>query len=345
MEIIKAGLLDTFQDRGRYGYAHLGVGSGGCMDRLAGRLANMLVGNNKAEAVLEMHFPAPMLHFVKGATIALTGGNFSAIANGVALPLNRRIDLPPGAKLQFTQKQTGQRCYLGVAGGWQLEKVLGSYSTHLKAGFGGWQGRALKNGDYIPLRKPTELLNGTDMVISKWFVYTDLFYVKGPIRVIPGPEWEWLSHAAKKTLLNEGFTISRHSDRMGYHLKSPRTGAHPAQMIIGDSMWQLKNNKNEHIKGPAIQSEKKEELLSSGVQPGTIQLLPNGNPLLLMADCQTTGGYPRILQVAMVDMPRLAQMGAGELLNFEIIDVQKAADLLQVQLKSMQSLPNAISLL
>lgn len=315
MEIIKAGILDSFQDRGRYGYAHLGVGAGGCMDRLAGRLANILVGNENGEAVLEMHFPAPMLHFVKGATIALTGGNFSAIANGVALPLNRKIDLPPGAKLQFTQKQTGQRCYLGVAGGWQLSKVLGSYSTHIKAGFGGWQGRSLKTGDHIPLRN-SHVLIGTDPVISKWFVYTDLFYGKGPIRVVPGPEWDWLSYAAKKTLLNDGFTISRHSDRMGYHLN-----------------------------GPVIQSEKKDELLSSAVLPGTLQLLPNGNPLLLMADCQTTGGYPRILQVAMVDMPRLAQMGAGELLQFEIIDVNRAADLLQVQLNSMQSIPNAISLL
>jgi antagonist of KipI len=315
MEVVKAGILDTFQDRGRYGYAHFGVGAGGCMDRLAGQLANMLMGNEKGEAVLEMHFPAPMLHFVKGATIALTGGNFSAIANGVALPLNRRIDIPPGAKLQFTQKQTGQRCYLGVAGGWQLEKVLGSYSNHLKAGFGGWQGRALRKGDYIPLRKPP-LLISTEIVISKWFIYTDLFYAKGPIRVVPGPEWDWLSYAAKKILLNDGFTITRRSDRMGYHLK-----------------------------GPVIQSEKKEELLSSGVLPGTVQLLPNGNPLLLMADCQTTGGYPRILQVAMVDMPRLAQMGAGESLHFEIIDVNMAADLLQVQLKSMQSLPNALALL
>jgi antagonist of KipI len=315
MEIIKAGISDTFQDRGRYGFAHLGVGAGGCMDMLAGLLANVLVENEKDEAVLEMHFPAPLLYFPKGATIALTGADFSAIADGHALPLNRKIILPVGAMLQFSRKQSGQRCYLGVAGGWQLSKVLGSYSTHVKAGFGGWQGRALKKWDIIPLRNLPELKSIVPKV-SKWFVYTDLFYEKGPIRVVPGPEWDWLSYAAKKILLNNGFTITRHSDRMGYHLN-----------------------------GPVIKFEMKEELLSSGVLPGTVQLLPNGNPLLLMAECQTTGGYPRILHVARVDMPRLAQMGAGESLQFEIIDVQKAANLLQVQLKSIQSLPNALALL
>ncbi len=315
MEIIKAGISDTFQDKGRHGFTHLGVGAGGFMDMLAGWLANLLVGNTKDEAVLEMHFPAPLLYFPKGATIALTGANFSAMADGHALPLNRKIDLPTGARLQFTHKQKGQRCYLSVSGGWAIEKVLGSYSTHVKAGFGGWQGRALKKGDVIPLRNPPEL-NSIDLTISKWFVYTDLFYATGPVRVVPGPEWDWLSYEAKKTMLNASFIVSRHSDRMGYHLN-----------------------------GPVIQSEKKDELLSSGVLPGTVQLLPNGNPLLLMADCQTTGGYPRILQVAIVDMPRLAQMGAGESLQFEIIDVNMAADLLQVQLKSMQSLPNALALL
>jgi antagonist of KipI len=278
-------------------------------------LANLLVGNEKDEAVLEMHFPAPLLYFPKGATISLTGADFSAMADGHALPLNRKIILPAGANLQFSRKLTGQRCYLGVAGGWQLSKVMGSYSTHVKAGFGGWQGRALQKSDTIPLRNPPEL-ESIDPKISKWFVYTDLFYAKGPIRVVPGPEWDWLSYAAKKAMLNESFIISRHSDRMGYH-----------------------------VNGPVIQKKVNDELLSSGVLPGTMQLLPNGNSLLLMADCQTTGGYPRILQVARVDMPRLAQMGAGESLQFEIIDVAMAKELLQVQVKCMQSLPNALALL
>jgi antagonist of KipI len=312
MEVIKAGVLDSFQDGGRHGFAHLGIGAGGCMDPVAGRVANLLVGNSETFALMEMHFPAPVLQFTGGAVIAFSGADFGAMANGVELPINRRVTLPAGTRLHFTRKIRGQRCYLAVEGGWQLESVLGSFSTHLKAKFGGWKGRALQKGDLIP----TEKANSSPVKqpeIAKWFVYPNSFYTPSPLRVMPGPEWEWLDYEAQKKMLNEPFAITRQSDRMGYHLK-----------------------------GIVLESTLRDELLSSGVLPGTIQLLPGGNPLLLMADCQTTGGYPRILQVAAVDLPKLAQMGPGESIIFTLIKTDEATQLLDGYRKQLRSLQGAI---
>jgi antagonist of KipI len=314
MEVIKSGILDTLQDEGRKGFAHLGIGLGGCMDNLAGIVANLLAGNSNDLAVLEMHFPAPVLLFPKGAIIALSGADFGARANGISLPVNRRVELPHGAILDFTRKSWGQRCYLAVAGGWKLDQVMGSYSTHLKAGFGGWKGRTLKKGDFIPLKKSVSV-HSTEVKIAKWFVYPHSFYSSGSVRVIPGPEWDWLDYHGQKQLLNDVYTISLQSDRMGYQLK-----------------------------GTCLEKAKKGELLSSGVLPGTIQLLPGGIPLLLMADCQTTGGYPRILQVAAVDLPKLAQMGAGESITFSIISVEESINLSYECTKQMEALKGAIPL-
>lgn len=313
MEVIKAGILDSFQDSGRQGFAHLGVGIGGCMDPIAGRVANLLVGNPETFVVLEMHFPAPVLQFPEGAYIALSGADFGAMANNVELPINRRVMLPAGTRLHFTRKIWGQRCYLAVKGGWKLTSVLGSFSTHLKASFGGWKGRALQKGDTIPIGLSNQV-HSINAEIAKWFVYPDFLYNAGSIRVMPGPEWDWLEYSTQKKLLNEPFTITNQSDRMGYHLK-----------------------------GIALERSEKRELLSSGVLPGSIQLLPNGNPLLLMADCQTTGGYPRILQVAKVDLPKLAQMGAGESFSFNLIDTREAIALLDNCMNQITGLYGAIA--
>jgi antagonist of KipI len=297
MEVLKAGILDTFQDLGRKGFAHIGIGPGGCIDTIAGRLANVLTGNEETTPILEMHFPAPVLKFPEGAIIALTGADFGAFSSGKFLPVNRRIFLPAGATLAFKQKLWGQRCYLAVAGGWVIPPVLGSTSTHVKAGFGGWHGRALRSKDEVKVKVEIKDEVKVDVEVAKWYIKADEIYAKGSIRVIPGPEWDWLTETSKKSILNESFTISRNSDRMGYYLN-----------------------------GPVLNREVQTELLSSGVLPGTIQLLPNGNPLLLMADCQTTGGYPRILQVALADLPSLAQKGPGELLNFEMITLEDAIE-------------------
>ncbi len=295
MKVIKPGILDTFQDCGRFGYAHFGVGHGGYMDQFAGPLANILVGNPIDLAVLEMHFPAPEIGFSSSVTMALTGADFGAKVNGIAIPNNRRVTLPAGSTLAFVKKGWGERTYLAVQNGWQLEKVMGSYSTHLKAGFGGFEGRALKKGDFISIEKSEKPDCGVNEVqISKWFTSLSDFYCLNTIRVIKGPEWDWLTEEAKHLIQHSTFTITHQSDRMGYQLH-----------------------------GLKLKRKVTFELSSSGVLPGTIQLLPNGQPLILMADCQTTGGYPRILQVIEADLPILAQKGAKEKIGFELVEIEQ----------------------
>jgi antagonist of KipI len=314
MRVIKPGILDTFQDSGRFGYAHLGVGQTGCMDQNAGQLANLLVGNPVETAVLEMHFPAPELEFTTPVTIALTGADFCGRVNGITIPNNRRVSLPAHSTIAFKQKIWGQRCYLAVQGGWALEKVMGSYSTHLKAGFGGFEGRALKKGDFISLNnveRPTSEID--DVQILKWFAGHPDFYYSKKIRVLKGPEWHWLTEEAIHLIEHATFTISCHSDRMGYQLH-----------------------------GLKLKRKVSSELLSSGVLPGTIQLLPNGQPLILMADCQTTGGYPRILQVIEADLAVLAQRGAGERIGFELVEVGEAVDALLKQAKDLEKLHSGL---
>ena len=307
MKVVKAGMLDLFQDKGRFGYAQFGVAPGGCMDWYAGRLANLLAGNPEGEAVLEMHFPAPTLEFIAPVFIALAGADFGARVGGIPIPTNRRVLLPAGSTLGFVKKGWGQRCYLAVKGGWQLGQVMGSFSTHLKAGFGGYAGRALKAGDFVHLKGNIVQHHEITMAsLSKWFVPQENWYHAGKIRAMKGPEWEWLTEAGRHILENGHFTIHRHSDRMGYQLQ-----------------------------GLKLKRKVTTELLSSAVLPGTIQLLPNGQPLILMADCQTTGGYPRVMQVIEADMPVLAQKGPGDAIGFELVSRDMAIDLRKGRFKGL----------
>jgi antagonist of KipI len=318
MKVIKSGISDSFQDLGRFGYTHLGVGNGGFMDKVAGKIANWLVGNNENAAVLEMHFPAPVLHFKQSVTIALSGANFGAVVNGKNLPVNRRIRLPVDSTLHFTRHKWGQWGYLAVANGWALEMALQSCSTHLKAGFGGWQGRRLKAGDIVKAKVEVDEKAEVEAkaVVERWFPNTKKYYLQGPIKVMRGPEWDWLTKESQHRLEQEAFTISPQSDRMGYHLN-----------------------------GKALEKINHTELLSSAVLPGTVQLLPNGSLLILMADCQTTGGYPRILQVAEVSLPLLAQMEAAQPLTFELISVEEAIILLENFEKELLLLKSTILLM
>jgi antagonist of KipI len=188
MVVEKAGIQDTLQDAGRFGYAHSGINAGGAMDRLALALANALVGNPVGACVLEMHYPAPRLRFPNGATIALAGAHFGAHCGSTLLPVCRRIALAPGSIVHFTGKRWGQRCYLAVAGGFEVEQVLGSASTNIKSGFGGWKGRALLTGDVLPIRSTgAGVSNG--VLVANWFLYPWYWYRnESEIAVLPGPE-------------------------------------------------------------------------------------------------------------------------------------------------------------
>ncbi|MDR3673570.1 MAG: biotin-dependent carboxyltransferase family protein [Holophaga sp.] len=305
------GLLSTIQDLGRIGFQHLGVGPAGAMDPVSHRLANLLVGNAPGAATLEITLAGPTLQFQSDTLIALAGADLSPEVEGVPLRMWRPTLVRAGATLAFGAPLQGCRCYLAAAGGFQVPPVMGSASTQAKAGFGGFQGRPLQRGDQLKTGTARELYpalrerfarGGQPSLGLDWFPawYRELDFLRpASLRVIPGPQWPCLTAAARSAFLEQSFQVAPNSDRMGLRLSGPR-----------------------------LTLERPMEMISSGVATGTVQLPPDGSPILLMADHQTTGGYPRLGELASVDLARAAQLRSLESVRFATITLETAQALL-----------------
>jgi len=313
IHILKAGLLDTIQDSGRYGFQHLGINPGGAMDITAMKLANALLGNELNEAVLEMHFPAAEIVFEDGGLVALGGADFGAEINGEALPVLHPVMIPQNGVLRFRKQQSGARVYLAVKGGYHTDSWLQSNSTHIKAKAGGFEGRALQKNDRLLCKQSfTDLLTDTTPKIFHWSVNPAGFYLKDTVSFIPGAEYHSLTKQSLQKLETGSFSITQQSDRMGYRLR-----------------------------GEILSLRSQKEMISTAVTKGTIQLLPDGQLIVLMADHQTIGGYPRIGQVISAGFAALAQMRAGEKIGFLKSDLMQAETLLFDQERNLQQLQNA----
>jgi antagonist of KipI len=316
LRVIKAGILDTVQDMGRIGYQHLGINPGGAMDKFAAQVANILVGNDPKEAVIELHFPAASFIFEHPALIALSGADFIASVNGEEVPLLHPILLDKYSILQFHGVKAGARVYLAVHSGFDIPKWLGSCSTHLKVEKGGTTGKALKANDEIAINKktiPSSLLQGNEFSVLQWKVdlnWGDPF--AKVVAVLPGNEWSRLSDESKKHFLCGSLSITRRSDRMGYRLK-----------------------------GDPVITKTTDEVISAAVGFGTVQLLPDGQLILLMADHQTTGGYPRLAHVIAAHHSRVAQMKPGDSISFRMTEQQTAEELYIKQQQHLLYLQNA----
>lgn len=285
------------QDLGRTGFRQMGINPGGAMDTAAARLINILIGNDEAEGLLEMHFPAAGIVFETGAVFALGGADFSAELDGEPVRNWRPLFAAEGSVLRFTAKAAGSRAYLSIASGFKLEKWLGSASTNLVAKMGGFGGHRLEKGDRMFLNTGGAAAAPHDRSVSASLVPR---YSRFPtVRITPGAEFDLLDAHARETLVKENFVISASSDRMGFRLS-----------------------------GEAINLTQNREIVSSAVNFGTIQLLPDGQLIVLMADHQTSGGYPRIAQIAAVDLPLMAQLGANDKVAFHLIRPGEAEDLL-----------------
>lgn len=319
IQVIQQGLLDTIQDAGRYGFQHLGINPGGAMDRIALAVANSLVGNDMTEAAIELHFPASAFLFDRMAMIALSGADFGATINGIPLEVNRPVLVDTQTVLRFSKPVSGARCYLAIQGGLALKPWLGSYSTHLKAGAGGFGGRALKKNDCLHLRSGniySSLLHGREVIMLPWTAdISHLYAAEGPIHTLPGSQWSRLPEQARQHFTNETFALTEQSDRMGFRLS-----------------------------GPPLFTQPGEEQLSAGISRGTIQLLPNGQLIILMADHQTTGGYARLAHVITADMPSLSQRMPYQTLHFSMTDEKTASALLWRQEQGLLFLQNACKL-
>lgn len=319
IRIIKQGLLDSIQDTGRYGFQHLGINPGGAMDTVAATIGNMLVGNTSDEAVIEMHFPAATIYFEKAAVIAITGADFSAYVNKAPVPLNTTIVVADGAILSFAKYVHGARVYLAIQGGLSVETWLDSYSTNTKARMGGYHGRTLQKYDVIHCRAEqlayASLPEESILITHVKADTTALYNATNKVHCIAGKDYETLNTKSQQAFTTSSFTISRQSDRMGYRLT-----------------------------GEALHCADTTERISAVVTKGSIQLLPDGQLILLMADHQATGGYPVAAHVISADIPSLAQMQPGSSFNFSFVSIDDAAQLYLDQQEYLQQLQASCSL-
>ncbi len=314
LRIIKAGIQDSVHDSGRYGHQHLGINPGGAMDKFAAQTANLLVGNELNKAVIEIHFPASSFFFEQPALIAVSGADFTPAVNGEEIPMYQPILLSKFSILQFLKIRTGSRAYIAVMGGLNIEPWLGSYSTNMKAACGGFQGRALQKDDEININELPDvkpLLSGKEFVALPWNAPPLNYEPAADIMLLPGSEWDMLDNNAKGLFLQEPFFISPRSDRMGYLLEG-------ATLSAGDG-----------------------NLLSSAVNFGTVQLLPNGQLIILMADHQTAGGYPKVAHVITAHHSKLAQLKPGDPVRFQFTTVENAEQLLIKQQQHLLQQQNA----
>lgn len=287
IEIIKPGLFTSLQQKEVTGFRSIGVGPGGAMDEFAATAANHLVRNDANAFLLEIHFPGPELYFHCDTLIALAGGDFQATVNGEPLKNWQTHFVSKNTTVRFSGLKKGYRAYLSVYGGFKAEaNELLLFNKTTP----------LKKGDQLPLNKPCDLLPGTYEAAILPELYNQVYTNDEFIYCIRGPEWELLSEEAQQQLSNASFTISTQSNRMGYRLN-----------------------------GKPVQHEHS-SMLSSAADAGTVQLLPNGLPVILMSAHQTTGGYPRILSVISPSRAKLAQMLPGASIRFSIISLQEAAE-------------------
>lgn len=313
ISIQKPGLLTTLQDLGRYGHQKSGMAVSGAMDILALKIGNLLLGNAVHEAGLECTLAGPVIVFEENQLIAITGGNLSPKIDAEEVEMWKPLYVPKGSTLSFGKAVDGCRSYLCVYGGFDVPQVLSSRSTYLRAGIGGWEGRALKTNDRIPFNKS---YNGPFKKIG-WSAGRNLYpdLSARTIRVIKGPEFAQFTPQSISSFLNEPFTISSEADRMGYRFS-----------------------------GPSLQRHMAKELLSAAVTFGTVQVPGQGAPIVLMADHQTTGGYPRIAQVSSADLTLLAQMQPGQQITFELITLEQAQALLLARIQQINQLRQTIIL-
>ena len=281
------------------------------MDAHAARLANLLVGNDRHCAVLESTLGGPSITFEADTLVAIAGGDFGARLDGSDVARWRAMRVRAGATLELGAAVHGCRAYLACSGGIAVPEVLGSRSTYLLAGFGGHDGRALRAGDRLPLGSARVM---TDTVTATRSLASSLIpSYSTRLRVIRGRDAGSLTAAAHERVWNDAFTVSPQSDRMGYRLD-----------------------------GEPLEMSERREALSAGVSMGTIQLPPNGIPILLMADRQTTGGYPVIGHVATVDLGSAAQLRPGDAVRFTEISLVDAQRLYLERERAVEALGHAL---
>ncbi|GMG91917.1 biotin-dependent carboxyltransferase family protein [Cupriavidus metallidurans] len=300
IEIIRPGAQASVQDLGRVGFRRFGVGRSGAADDLALRVGNRLLGNDPGAAAIEFTLGRAAVRFEADMRVALTGAECSANLDGVPVWSWHAFDVRRGETLTLPSPRGGTRTYLCVAGGIDVPLVMNSRSTDLKSGFGGFEGRVLRDGDRVPVGRPgiEQAQDWVGVAAPGWALPGQDGGNAIAIRLLPGPEYADFEPASQAALWQSEWTITPQSNRMGLRLQGPAL---------------------------ARRAERSADLLSHGVVPGVMQVPPSGQPIALMSDAQTTGGYPKIGTVIGADLWRLAQVPLGATVRFRQVTLEEAA--------------------
>ncbi len=308
LTIITPGPLTTVQDGGRYGYMKDGFTASGAADKTAMAVANLLCGNDKNAALLEMTLMGATVEFDSRAVIAVTGADMSPTLNGSAIESYAAVEVKPGDRLACGFATVGCRGYLAVSGGIDVPAVMGSRSTALKYGVGGFEGRKLKAGDVLTHFEHAKLDKLTAN-LDKRKIERSTTSTPTILRAVLGPQDDMFTDSAKSTLKSTEYTVTPDSDRMGIRLD-----------------------------GSPLETHSGSDIISDGIVCGCIQVPKSGMPIILGVDCQTTGGYAKIATVCSFDMPKAAQLKPGDKLKFELITVDEAQKLHKAHAKEIDRL-------
>jgi antagonist of KipI len=291
IQVIAPGLFTTVQDLGREGFGPMGVSSSGAADAVSLRMGNRLVGNAEGAAGLEMTLLGGTFEFPDGAVLALTGSDFGATLDGKPVELWTALEAKPGQTLKLGPTQTGARCYLCVRGGIEVKAFLGSASTHILSGLGGFEGRALRKGDVMKI-------GAASGSARKRRVSARALKEMQPRKVLhvtPGPQEDWFPEASRRVFYESTYRVAEETNRMGIRLQ----GASVAKAAEG-------------------------ELTSEGVSLGAVQVPEGGLPIILFVEQQTTGGYPKIANVISADFHSLGQLRPRDEIRFERVEYHTA---------------------
>lgn len=298
LKIINPGLFTTVQDLGRYGYESYGFTPAGVMDYESYYLANALLGNDYNCGVLELTLYGITFEVLHSTSMSSAGAEMELTINEEPFDTGTAVDLVKGDIVKFGGVKKGARTYIAFSGGLDLPKELGSYSTHTRSKMGGYKGRVLKAGDILPVKGKT--------VEHNFPIITKVLTEDTEIRFIPGQQNDRFDSVNKRIFTESEYTLTKDSDRMGCRLE-----------------------------GPAVESADDDDILSEPTQFGSIQVPKNGQPIVLLADRQTAGGYKKIGTVAKVDLTKIAQKKPGEKITFTEVSVDEASQLYKDSLKAL----------
>jgi antagonist of KipI len=324
LQVQAPGLLTTVQDLGRQGFGPLGVSPSGAADPISLRLGNRLVANDEGAAGLEMMLLGGTFVFPEGAIVALMGSDFGATLDDVSLKVGTSVEVRPGQTVRLGPTSSGARCYLCVHGGISVKPFLGSASTHILSGLGGFEGRPLRKGDVVSIGSTTEPFRRRSIAPE----VSEHLSRRKVLRVTPGPQAYWFSESSLRSFYASTYRVGEQSNRMGLRLE---------RGLERGLEREPERKLEEGLERAAVSQRGASQMITEGVSLGAVQVPTGGSPIILFVEQQTTGGYPKIANVISADLHRVGQLRPRDEIRFEQVTFDTARSLLMEQEKLLSS--------